>query len=76
VFNCLRLFLVLKLLTDRDNVPAMINCRHGKDRTGVIVALALSCVGWTKDEVVADYALSQVAEDGFYFYYYLLLLGH
>ena len=53
-------FAALRLLTDPDNVPAMINCAHGKDRTGVVAALALWCAGWSKDEIVADYAQSQV----------------
>jgi len=38
----------------------MVNCRAGKDRTGIVVALALWCVGWSKDDIVADYAQSQV----------------
>jgi len=54
------LFVALKLLTDPDNIPALINCAHGKDRTGVITALVLWCVGWSKEEIVADYAQSQV----------------
>ena len=53
-------FTALRLLTDPDNVPAMINCAHGKDRTGIVTALALWCAGWSKDEIVADYAQSQV----------------
>jgi len=50
----------LKLLRDPDNVPAMINCAHGKDRTGIIVALVLWCSGWSKDDIIADYAQSEV----------------
>ena len=61
ILCCLRvLSLALKLLSDPGNVPAMINCAAGKDRTGVITALVLWCVGWSKDDIIADYAKSQV----------------
>jgi protein-tyrosine phosphatase len=36
----------------------VVHCAAGKDRTGVLVALALSAAGVTRDAVVADYALS------------------
>jgi protein-tyrosine phosphatase len=35
---------------------ALVHCAAGKDRTGVVVALALSAVGVRRDAVVADYA--------------------
>jgi len=34
---------------------ALVHCAAGKDRTGVVVALALTAVGVPRDEVVADY---------------------
>jgi protein tyrosine/serine phosphatase len=34
---------------------ALVHCAAGKDRTGVVVALALSAVGVPREEVVADY---------------------
>jgi len=34
---------------------ALVHCAAGKDRTGVVVALALSAVGVRRDVVVADY---------------------
>lgn len=37
---------------------ALVNCAAGKDRTGVVVALALTSVGVTRDAVIADYAAS------------------
>jgi len=37
---------------------ALVNCAAGKDRTGVVVALALTAVGVKRDAVVADYAAS------------------
>lgn len=36
----------------------IVHCAAGKDRTGVLVALALSAVGVARAEVVADYVLS------------------
>ncbi|ROO88369.1 protein tyrosine/serine phosphatase [Actinocorallia herbida] len=37
---------------------SIVHCAAGKDRTGVIAALALSAVGVTRDAVIADYALT------------------
>jgi protein-tyrosine phosphatase len=34
---------------------ALVHCAAGKDRTGVVIALALLAVGVPKEEVVADY---------------------
>lgn len=36
--------------------PVLVHCAAGRDRTGVLVALALSLVGVTREAVVADYA--------------------
>lgn len=36
----------------------LVHCAAGKDRTGVVVALALEAVGVPRPEVVADYAAS------------------
>ncbi|HKS44455.1 MAG TPA: tyrosine-protein phosphatase [Amycolatopsis sp.] len=37
---------------------ALVHCAAGKDRTGVVVALALSAAGTRRDAVIADYAAS------------------
>jgi protein-tyrosine phosphatase len=37
---------------------ALVNCAAGKDRTGVVVAMALTAVGVRRETVVADYAAS------------------
>jgi protein-tyrosine phosphatase len=37
---------------------ALVNCAAGKDRTGVVVALALTAAGVTRDAVITDYAAS------------------
>ncbi|GAC1439664.1 MAG: tyrosine-protein phosphatase [Mycobacteriales bacterium] len=36
----------------------VVHCAAGKDRTGVIVALALAVAGVPREEIVADYALT------------------
>jgi protein-tyrosine phosphatase len=38
--------------------PALVHCTAGKDRTGIVVAFALSAVGVPDEFVAADYALS------------------
>lgn len=38
--------------------PVLIHCTAGKDRTGLVAALAQRAVGISSDDVVADYALS------------------
>ena len=38
--------------------PALVHCTAGKDRTGLVIALALAAVGADREEVVADYALT------------------
>lgn len=39
--------------------PVLVHCAAGKDRTGVLVALALRLVGVPEDAVVADYVVTQ-----------------
>jgi len=48
---------VLAALEDISAGPGavLVHCAAGKDRTGVIVALALSAVGVERDAIVADY---------------------
>lgn len=47
---------ILTLLSDRANLPAILHCAGGKDRTGLSVALVLSAVGVDRDVVLDDYA--------------------
>lgn len=52
---------ILRLLISDDNTPVLIHCAHGKDRTGVVIAVILGCLG-VEDELVAqDYAQSEVS---------------
>lgn len=39
--------------------PVVVHCMGGKDRTGIVIALALRVSGVPVDDVVADYALSE-----------------
>lgn len=48
----------VRALARRDALPALVHCAVGKDRTGVVVALALSAVGVPDGTVVEDYLLS------------------
>lgn len=45
----------LRVMTRTDGA-ALVHCAAGKDRTGVVCALALEAVGVTREAVVADYA--------------------
>jgi protein-tyrosine phosphatase len=48
----------LRTIADPSHGAVLVHCAAGKDRTGVIVSIALSLVGVTRDAVVADYARS------------------
>jgi protein-tyrosine phosphatase len=54
----------LRLLADPSTGPALVHCAAGKDRTGVVVAVALSLAGVRREAVVADYARSAERIDG------------
>lgn len=43
--------------------PLVFHCTSGKDRTGLLAALVLSLVGVSEDEIVADFALTELATD-------------
>ncbi len=47
----------LRLIADTDGAT-IVHCAAGKDRTGMIIALALAEVGVTREAIVADYAQS------------------
>jgi protein-tyrosine phosphatase len=53
----------VRLIAGLDRGATVVHCAAGKDRTGVLVALVLSAAGVTRDEVVADYALSATRID-------------
>lgn len=43
-----------------NGVPMIVHCTAGKDRTGVAIALLLSLLGVTREDIVTDYARSDV----------------
>jgi protein-tyrosine phosphatase len=45
------------------NGPVLIHCAAGKDRTGLLAALTHSLLGVSRDDLIADYLLTNVAVD-------------
>jgi protein-tyrosine phosphatase len=48
----------IKEMTVPENYPLVFNCFLGKDRTGVLASLVLSCLGVERATIVEDYALT------------------
>ena len=48
----------VRLLSNRAAYPALIQCIHGKDRTGLLVALVLLLCGVSEQDVCEDYLIS------------------
>eukprot|EP00038_Savillea_parva_P025932 m.50227 g.50227 ORF g.50227 m.50227 type:complete len:267 (+) comp7216_c0_seq3:205-1005(+) len=46
-------------LADPGAFPVVVHCIHGKDRTGIVMALVLAILGASRDEILTDYALSR-----------------
>jgi protein-tyrosine phosphatase len=55
----------LETIARADNAPAVVHCAAGKDRTGLLIAMILSLVGVSEEDIVADYALTGLATDRF-----------
>lgn len=45
----------LHILASPGNYPVLVHCTHGKDRTGLVIALALAAVGVDEEEIFQDY---------------------
>ena len=45
------------------NGPALVNCMAGKDRTGITVAMVHLATGVHRDDIIADYLLTNTAGD-------------
>jgi protein-tyrosine phosphatase len=54
----------LKEIADTGDDPVVVHCTAGKDRTGIVVALALLAVGVDRETVVSDYALTEANLEG------------
>ncbi|CAG8816224.1 7003_t:CDS:2, partial [Gigaspora rosea] len=50
---------ILEIMTDKANLPVLIHCQYGKDRTGVIIAIILSICGVDDETIVQEYTSSQ-----------------
>jgi protein-tyrosine phosphatase len=48
----------LRYMADVEHLPMVFHCFFGKDRSGVLAALVLDCLGVDRHAIVADYALS------------------
>ena len=49
---------ILRDLSEPGGLPALVHCTHGKDRTGITVAITLRAVGVPQETVVQGYMLS------------------
>ena len=50
---------VLKTLLNESDLPVLVHCSQGKDRTGVVCMLVLSALGVSEEDIVQDYAKSE-----------------
>ncbi len=50
---------IIATLAAPDALPGLVHCQVGKDRTGIVIALALGAVGVPAETIIADYALSE-----------------
>lgn len=50
----------LRVFADEENLPCVVHCVHGKDRTGLIVALLLRLLGVDEPTTVLDYTKSEL----------------
>ena len=48
------------ILADEENLPVLLHCTAGKDRTGVSTAFLLSVLGVSRDIIEADYLLTNL----------------
>ncbi|MBC7871568.1 MAG: tyrosine-protein phosphatase [Chitinophagaceae bacterium] len=55
----------LRYLSNPENLPALIHCTAGKDRTGIAIALLLILLGVPEEVVIADYTLSNMYYEDF-----------
>lgn len=55
----------LATIADPHAAPVVVHCVAGKDRTGVVIALALALVGVSDADIAADYAQSASASQAY-----------
>lgn len=54
-----RLANAVRLIADSGTDPVLVHCTAGKDRTGVVIALALLAAGVDREQVILDYVASE-----------------
>jgi protein-tyrosine phosphatase len=50
----------IRLLATESALPAVFHCSAGKDRTGVLAAIVLGCLGVPEQVIIDDYSLSAI----------------
>jgi protein-tyrosine phosphatase len=60
-----RLAEAIGVLADETAAPAVMHCRAGKDRTGVVCALTLALLGVADDDIDHDYTRSTVGTEAY-----------
>ncbi|KAJ3020364.1 hypothetical protein HKX48_000893 [Thoreauomyces humboldtii] len=53
----------LKLLAIPSHFPVLVHCTQGKDRTGLVIAMALHCAGAPRELILRDFERSQEGLD-------------
>lgn len=53
----------LRSIAAAGSAPVVIHCASGKDRTGMLAAIVLSVLGVAEDDIVADFALTELARE-------------
>jgi protein-tyrosine phosphatase len=53
----------LEVIAADGSAPVVIHCASGKDRTGLLAALVLALLGVAEEDIVADFALTELATD-------------
>ncbi|MGW5342052.1 tyrosine-protein phosphatase [Streptomyces sp. HUAS TT3] len=54
---------VIELIATGPAGPAVFHCTSGKDRTGLVAALLLTLLGVSEEDVLADFALTELATE-------------
>ncbi|MEZ5595961.1 MAG: tyrosine-protein phosphatase [Pseudomonadales bacterium] len=55
---------IMRRLANDDTAPVVLHCSGGKDRTGVLVALLQSALGVGREDIIADFLLTERYYDG------------
>lgn len=53
----------LEVIAAESSGPLVFHCASGKDRTGLLAVLVLTLLGVPEEEIVADFALTELATD-------------